>query len=147
MVTSSLNCTLQQAPARPQLFCFHQKPKSCFTASPSSVGSTVVTDAPTPRLRRRHFNGDALARSRNASPSLMQPPRTLGWMVAMGWMHHVFDMMGRSPAWTPVPIQHSSGSKSSVSLLCCRMSWEDSSPNLALPALDQRECLRQANDS
>ena len=68
--------------------------------------------------------------------------------VAMGWMHHVFDMVGIKPDLDPESRFNTLRGQvvgfTSVLSDVVREALRNS--NLPLPSLDEEECLRQANE-
>ena len=98
-----------------------------------------------------NLTGDALARifldTLRQQSAAATPGAWLGW-IAMGWMHHVFDMLGIKPDLDPESRFNTLRGQvvGFTSVLSDVLREALRSPNLALPPLDQEECLRRAND-
>ena len=98
-----------------------------------------------------NLTGDALARifldTLRQQSDAATPGAWLGW-VAMGWMHHVFDMVGVKPDLDPESRFNTLRGQvvgfTSVLSEALREALRNS--DLSLPPLDEEECLRQANE-
>ena len=98
-----------------------------------------------------NLTGDALARifleTLRQQSAAATPGAWLGW-IAMGWMHHVFDMVGVEPDLDPESRLNTLRGQvvgfTSVLSDVLREALRNSS--LSLPPLDEEECLRQANE-
>lgn len=98
-----------------------------------------------------NLTGDALARifleTLRKQPDAATPGAWLGW-IAMGWMHHVFDMLGIKPDLDPE--SRLSTLRGQVvgftSVLSDVLRGALRNADTSLPALDEEECLRQANE-
>ncbi|MBS0174645.1 MAG: hypothetical protein JSR64_11470 [Nitrospira sp.] len=98
-----------------------------------------------------NLTGDALARifleTLRQQSDAATPGAWLGWIV-MGWMHHVFDMVGIKPDLDPEsPINSLRGQVVGFSAVLSDVLREAlKNSNLSLPPLDEEECLKQANE-
>ena len=153
MVTSP-SAPSAASPARPQLR-FHQEAQEPLHRLPfigRQHGEVKFWDVPaTGGYAGGNLTGDALARifleTLRQQSDAATPGAWLGW-VAMGWMHHVFDMVGIKPDLDPESRFNTLRGQvvGFTSVLSDVLREALRSPNLALPALDQEECLRQANE-
>ena len=98
-----------------------------------------------------NLTGDALARlfleTLRHQPDAATPGAWLGW-VAMGWMHHVFDMLGIKPDLDPESRFNALRGQvvGFTSVLSEALREALRNGNVSLPPLDEQECLRQANE-
>ena len=98
-----------------------------------------------------NLTGEALARifldTLRQQPDAATPGAWLGW-IAMGWMHHTFDMAGVKPDLHPDhPFSTLRGQVVGFASVLSHVLREAlKNPDLQLPAFDPEACLRQAND-
>ena len=153
MVTSP-SAPSAASPARPQLR-FHDEAQEPLHRLPfigRQHGEVKFWDVPaTGGYAGGNLTGDALARifleTLRQQSDAATPGAWLGW-VAMGWMHHVFDMVGIKPDLDPESRFNTLRGQvvgfTSVLSDVLREALRNS--NLSLPSLDEEECLRQANE-
>lgn len=98
-----------------------------------------------------NLTGDALARlfleTLRQQPDAATPGAWLGW-VALGWMHHVFDMVGVKPDLDPESRLNTLRGQvvGFTSVLSDVLREALRNPNTSLAPVDEQECLQQANE-
>lgn len=135
--------------------CFHPEAKQALHRLPFvgwHHGEIKFWDVPsTGGYVGGNLTGDALARiflgTLRQQPDAATPGAWLGW-VAMGWMHHVFDMVGVKPDLDPESRLNTLRGQvvGFTSVLSDVLMEALKNPNTSLPPLDEEECLQQANE-
>lgn len=153
MVTSA-SAPSAASPARPQLRFHHeaQEPLHRLPFIGRQHGEIKFWDVPaTGGYVGGNLTGDALARifleTLRKQPDAATPGAWLGW-IAMGWMHHVFDMLGIKPDLDPESRLNTLRGQvvGFTSVLSDVLREALRNVDTSLPPLDEEECLRQANE-
>lgn len=135
--------------------CFHPEAKQALHRLPFvgwHHGEIKFWDVPsTGGYVGGNLTGDALARiflgTLRQQPDAATPGAWLGW-VAMGWMHHVFDMVGVKPDLDPESRLNTLRGQvvGFTSVLSDVLREALRNPNTSLAPVDEQECLQQANE-
>lgn len=135
--------------------CFHPEAKQALHRLPFvgwHHGEIKFWDVPsTGGYVGGNLTGDALARifleTLRQQPDAATPGAWLGW-VAMGWMQHVFDMVGVKPDLDPESRLNTLRGQvvGFTSVLSDVLREALRNPNTSLAPVDEQECLQQANE-
>ena len=135
--------------------CFHPEAKQALHRLPFvgwHHGEIKFWDVPsTGGYVGGNLTGDALARifleTLRQQPDAATPGAWLGW-VALGWMHHVFDMVGVKPDLDPESRLNTLRGQvvGFTSVLSDVLREALRNPNTSLAPVDEQECLQQANE-
>lgn len=153
MVTSA-SAPSAASSARPQLRFHHeaQEPLHRLPFIGRQHGEIRFWDVPTTGgYVGGNLTGDALARifleTLRQQPDAATPGAWLGW-ITMGWMHHVFDMVGIKPDLDPESRLNTLRGQvvGFTSVLSDVLRDALRNADTSLPPLNEEECLRQANE-